>query len=116
MRDYIHVMDLAEGHLAALDYLATQPAVCTTINLGTGRGYSVLEMLRGFESATGQTVPYRMAPRRPGDVASCYAQINKAGKLLGWRARRSLTEMCGSTWDHQLQSQMTQPALGMASM
>jgi UDP-glucose 4-epimerase len=116
VRDYIHVMDLAEGHLAALDYLATQPAACTTINLGTGRGYSVLEMLRGFESATGQTVPYRMAPRRAGDIASCYALADKAATLLGWRARRDLKAMCQSTWSHQIQHRQTRTTMEMASI
>lgn len=111
IRDYIHVMDLAEGHLAALRFLtthrewseATQVASLHTFNLGTGQGSGVLEMVRAFEAASGQSVPYRIAPRRPGDVAACYAKADKAEQLLGWRARRSLQDMCGSTWHFQQQ-------------
>jgi UDP-glucose 4-epimerase len=100
VRDYIHVMDLAEGHLAALRYLAAHPG-WQAINLGTGQGSSVLEMVRAFEQASGRSVPYRVVPRRPGDVAVCYAKADKAASLLGWTARRSLAEMCRSTWQFQ---------------
>jgi len=100
VRDYIHVMDLAEGHLAALGYLVGHPG-WQAINLGTGQGSSVLEMVRAFEQASGRLVPYQIVPRRPGDVASCYAKADKAARLLGWTARRSLAEMCRSTWQFQ---------------
>ena len=97
VRDYIHVMDLAEGHAAALSFLQRQ-AGWHAINLGTGRGYSVLEMLRAFEKACGHPVPYDIKPRRTGDVASCYADPAKAFSTLGWRATRGIDEMCESTW------------------
>lgn len=107
VRDYIHVMDLAEGHLAALKFLHER-AGWHAINLGAGRGYSVLEMVRAFETASGLPVPYKMSPRRPGDVAACYAKVDKSAELLGWRARRSLQDMCASAWNwqsHQSSSQ-----------
>jgi UDP-glucose 4-epimerase len=97
VRDYIHVMDLAQGHLAALSFLNGQPG-WHAINLGTGRGYSVFEMLHAFEKACGKSIPYEIKPRRPGDVASCYADVQKAWSLLGWRAARGIEEMCESTW------------------
>lgn len=103
-RDYIHVMDLAEGHQAALAVLSagigvcSQPANLITVNLGTGQGYSVLEMVKTFEAVSGRAVPYRIAPRRPGDIAACYAQAGKAAQVLGWQARRGLREMCASAW------------------
>ena len=100
VRDYIHVVDLALGHLAALDELA-RSAGTLTVNLGTGQGYSVLEMVRAFEQASGRPVPYRLVDRRPGDIASCYADPVLAEKLLGWRARRSIDEMCVDTWRWQ---------------
>lgn len=100
VRDYIHVMDLAEGHLAALDYLQGH-AGWQAINLGTGQGYSVLEMVRAFELASGRRVPYQISARRPGDVASCYASADQAQRLLGWRARRTLADMCASSWRWQ---------------
>ncbi len=100
VRDYIHVMDLAEGHAAALSFLA-QTTGWHAINLGTGHGYSVLEMVRAFESASGRQVPYKVAARRTGDVAACYADPKKADALLGWTAERSLAEMCVSTWHFQ---------------
>ena len=102
VRDYIHVVDLALGHLKALDALALGPAgECLTVNLGTGNGYSVLEIVRAFEKASGQAVPYKVAPRRPGDVASCYADPGYALKSLGWRAARGLDEMCADAWRWQ---------------
>jgi len=102
VRDYIHVMDLAEGHAAALAWLAEHPG-WHAINLGTGQGYSVLEMVAAFANASGRDVPYRIVPRRPGDVAACYANPEKALRELGWRARRDLSDMCASTWKFQKQ-------------
>jgi UDP-glucose 4-epimerase len=100
VRDYIHVVDLALGHLAALDALSRQTGELT-VNLGTGQGYSVLEMVRAFEKASGRTVPYRLVDRRPGDVASCYADPAQAAKMLGWRASRGIDEMCVDAWRWQ---------------
>lgn len=100
VRDYIHVVDLAQGHLAALAALERQPGMMT-VNLGTGRGYSVLEMVRAFERASGRPVPYRIAPRRPGDVAACYADPSLAEQLLGWRAERDIDAMCVDGWRWQ---------------
>ena len=100
VRDYIHVVDLALGHLKALARLQTH-AECLTVNLGTGTGYSVLEMVRAFEQASGRPVPYRIAARRPGDIASCYAEPKQALALLGWRAERGLDAMCADTWRWQ---------------
>jgi UDP-glucose 4-epimerase len=97
VRDYIHVVDLAEGHLAALNRLNDEGGMLT-VNLGTGRGYSVLEMIAAFERASGQPIPYRVVDRRRGDVAECYADVALAERLLGWTARRSLDEMCADTW------------------
>ncbi len=102
VRDYIHVMDLVEGHLAALDYLSTRSGLLT-VNLGTGCGYSVLDMVRAFEAASGRRVPFVFEARRPGDVASCYADPQLAADLLGWRARRGIDEMCGDAWRWQQQ-------------
>jgi UDP-glucose 4-epimerase len=100
VRDYIHVVDLALGHLAALRALAAQPGVLT-VNLGTGRGYSVLEMVRAFERASGRPVPYRIAPRRPGDIAQCYADPGLARQRLGWSAERDIDAMCADAWRWQ---------------
>ncbi|MBX3588559.1 MAG: UDP-glucose 4-epimerase GalE [Ramlibacter sp.] len=100
VRDYIHVMDLAEGHLAALRFLQGH-AGWHAFNLGTGQGYSVLDMVRAYERASGLPVPYDIKPRRAGDVASCYANPAKAAHLLGWRATRGLEEMCESTFRWQ---------------
>ena len=99
VRDYIHVMDLAEGHGRALDYLQTASG-WHAINLGTGQGSSVLEMVRAFEQASGKPVRYCIAPRRAGDIATCYAKADKAAALLGWRAKRGLQQMCDSAWHH----------------
>jgi len=101
VRDYIHVIDLALGHLAALDALSRQAGELT-VNLGTGQGYSVLEMVRAFEKASGRAVPYRLVARRPGDVASCYADPAQAAEQLGWRASRGIEEMCVDTWRWQM--------------
>ena len=100
VRDYIHVVDLALGHLAALGALARQPGLLT-VNLGTGRGYSVLEMVRAFEKASDRPVPYAIAPRRPGDIAQCYADPALARQLLGWKAERGIEAMCVDTWRWQ---------------
>lgn len=100
VRDYIHVVDLASGHLKALERLQQQ-AECRAINLGTGVGYSVLDMLRAFEVASGKPVPYRIAGRREGDIASCYADPAQAAALLGWRATRDLQTMCTDAWRWQ---------------
>jgi UDP-glucose 4-epimerase len=97
IRDYIHIMDLAEGHVAALNYLARHSG-WNAINLGTGRGHSVLEMVQAFERTNTCTVPYAIASRRPGDVAACYASAERAHELLGWSATRSLDDMCASMW------------------
>jgi UDP-glucose 4-epimerase len=100
VRDYIHVQDLAAGHVAALQALLERPE-SFTVNLGTGRGYSVLELVHAFEQASGRPVPYKLVDRRPGDVAQCYADPALARKLLGWEAQRSLAEMCADAWRWQ---------------
>ncbi len=100
VRDYIHVSDLAEGHVAALKALLELDR-SLTVNLGTGRGYSVLEVVRAFEAASGKPVPYDIAPRRAGDIAQCYADPALAQSLLGWRASRSLEQMCADAWRWQ---------------
>jgi UDP-glucose 4-epimerase len=100
VRDYIHVMDLAEGHNAALGFLE-QESGWHAINLGTGTGYSVLEMVKAFEAASKQAVPYHVTVRRAGDIASCYAKADKARQELGWQAKRTLEDMCASTWQFQ---------------
>jgi len=100
VRDYIHVVDLARGHLAALDALERQDGV-VPVNLGTGRGYSVLEVVKAFEKASGQAVPYRIVDRRPGDIAACYADPVRARELLGWSAERDIDAMCADAWRWQ---------------
>jgi UDP-glucose 4-epimerase len=100
VRDYIHVVDLALGHLAALKRLQAQ-AQCFSVNLGTGQGYSVLDMVRAFEEASGKPVAYQISPRRPGDVAACYADPAHARELLGWHAQRDLATMCQDAWRWQ---------------
>jgi len=105
IRDYIHVMDLAEGHAAALNFL-NQANGWHAINLGTGKGYSVLEVVSAFEKASGSRVPYSVSPRRDGDVAACYADPLKAGELLSWKATRTLEEMCDSTWLFQKSAEL----------
>lgn len=103
VRDYIHVVDLARGHLKALDALgrSTSQTECLTVNLGTGTGYSVLEIVRAFEQASSKRVAYTVAHRRPGDIAACYADPSKAAALLGWRAERNLADMCADAWRWQ---------------
>ncbi len=100
VRDYIHVLDLAHGHVCAIDYLREHPGLLT-VNLGTGRGYSVLDVVHAFEKASGRTVPYRIVERRPGDIAQCYADPVRANRLLGWVARRDLAQMCADAWRWQ---------------
>jgi UDP-glucose 4-epimerase len=100
VRDYIHVVDLAEGHVAALRYLLNGGA-SHTVNLGTGQGRSVLEVVRAFEATSGRAIPYRVLPRRAGDVAACYADVSLAQRLLGWRARHDLDDMCAHAWAWQ---------------
>lgn len=100
VRDYIHVLDLAEGHVAALRYLLDKKASFTA-NLGTGQGHSVLELLRAFERASGRSLPFEIVGRRPGDVASCYADASLAKELLGWQATRDLETMCVDSWHWQ---------------
>ena len=97
VRDYIHITDLAEGHLAALRY-AREHRGAEAVNLGTGKGASVLEMVRAYEKACGKRIPVRMAPRRPGDIATCYADTAKAKALFGWEAVRGIDEMCRDSW------------------
>ena len=100
VRDYIHVVDLAEGHVAALNYLTREKGLLT-VNLGTGCGYSVLDMVRAFEKASGRPIPYALVARRPGDVAACYADPALATQLLGWQAKRGIDDMCRDAWRWQ---------------
>ncbi len=105
VRDYIHVMDLAEAHLKALEYLNNhkehKPLV---VNVGTGQGYSVLDMVKAFEKASGKKVPYKIVERRPGDIATCYADPSYAKGVLGWEAKRGIKEMCEDAWRWQSQN------------
>jgi UDP-glucose 4-epimerase len=103
VRDYIHIVDLALGHLRALTTLERleKNDACLTVNLGTGTGYSVLDIVKAFELASGRSVPYKIAARRPGDIASCYADPQRAFNLLSWRAERGLSAMCADTWRWQ---------------
>jgi UDP-glucose 4-epimerase len=103
VRDYIHVVDLAQGHLNALEKINVLEGVLT-VNLGTGRGYSVLEMVHAFEKASGRSVPYEIAPRRSGDIAQCYADPSYAKEVLGWEARYDVDEMCEDAWRWQYQN------------
>ncbi|WP_431274084.1 UDP-glucose 4-epimerase GalE [Variovorax ureilyticus] len=103
VRDYIHVMDLAEGHVAALDFLERSPQDLV-LNLGTGRGTSVLEMIAAFERVSSRKIPVEMADRRPGDVPVCYADVSRAEQLIGWKARRNVEDMCRDSWRWQVSS------------
>jgi len=98
VRDYIHVMDLCEGHLAALNYMRSKEGGCWTFNLGTGQGYSVLDMLKAMEKACGKELKYVIGPRRGGDIAVCYADSSSAKKEMGWEAKLGLDEMCRDLW------------------
>ena len=100
VRDYIHVVDLAQGHLAALKKLETNCGLLIC-NLGTGKGYSVMDILHAYEKACGKTLPYTVDPRRPGDIAACYADPAKARDVLGWSAKYGIEEMCASSWKWQ---------------
>ena len=100
VRDYIHVVDLAKGHVAAIKYLLTHTGE-GIFNLGTGHGYSVLDMVKAFEEANGVAVPYEIAPRRPGDLPTCYADPAKSREVLGWEAQYDQKDMCRDTWNWQ---------------
>lgn len=100
VRDYIHVVDLAKGHVLALNKLEKENEGLFIYNLGTGTGYSVLDMVRAFEKATGKDVPYKIAPRRSGDIATCFADPKKAREELGWEATRTLEDMCRDSWNY----------------
>ncbi|MBR6595058.1 MAG: UDP-glucose 4-epimerase GalE [Oscillospiraceae bacterium] len=103
VRDYIHVVDLAKGHVAAVDYMQNNKGEAV-FNLGTGTGYSVLDMVKAFETANNIPVPYVIAPRRPGDLATCYADPAKSREVLGWTAKHDQTDMCRDTWNWQSQN------------
>ena len=100
VRDYIHVVDLAKGHVAAMEYMSSHKGT-EVFNLGTGTGYSVLDMVKAFEKANNIRIPYEIAPRRPGDVATVYADPSKSAELLGWKAELTLEDMCRDTWNWQ---------------
>lgn len=100
VRDYIHVVDLAKGHVLALNKLEKENKGLFIYNLGTGTGYSVLDMVKAFEKATGKEVPYKIAPRRSGDIATCFADPKKAREELGWEATRTLEDMCRDSWNY----------------
>ena len=105
VRDYIHVVDLARGHVAAINYMQQHKGE-SVFNLGTGNGYSVLDMVHAFEKVTGRKVPYKIAPRRPGDLATVYASPDKSAELLGWKAEYGLEDMCRDTWAWQSKNPM----------
>ena len=100
VRDYIHVVDLALGHIKAVEYVLKNKGV-EAVNLGTGHGYSVLQVKDAFAKASGKEIPYKIMPRRPGDIATCYADPTKAKKELGWEAKRGIDEMCADGWRWQ---------------
>lgn len=100
IRDYIHVVDLAAGHLKALERLTANPGLGIW-NLGTGQGYSVLDVVKAFEKASGKEIPYQIAPRRPGDIATCYSDPTKANRELGWKAEFGIEQMCVDAWNWQ---------------
>ena len=102
VRDYIHVVDLAKGHVVAIEKI--ESAGCHIYNLGTGVGYSVLDLVKAFSKACGHDVPYKFAPRRPGDIAACYADATKAKNELGWTAELGIDEMCASSWNWQIKN------------
>ena len=105
VRDYIHVVDLAKGHVAAVRYV-TEHTGCEVFNLGTGVGYSVLEMVKTFEKANNLTLPYKIVDRRPGDLPTCYADPAKSAEVLGWKAEKNLEDMCRDSWRWQSQNPM----------
>ena len=100
VRDYIHVVDLAKGHIKALNKVLKGKGI-TAYNLGTGRGYSVLELVNNFEAVSGVKVPYTISERRPGDIAECYADVQKAYLELGWKAEKDILDMCKDSWNWQ---------------
>ena len=100
VRDYIHVVDLAKGHIAALSFIENHTGI-EIFNLGTGSGYSVLDVVHAFEQATGVKIPYQIDDRRAGDVSECYASTDKAEKMLNWKAKYNLEQMCNHTWRWQ---------------
>ena len=100
VRDYIHVTDLSRGHVAAVDY-ADRHTGCEVFNLGTGTGYSVLDMVNTFRQVNGVSVPYKISDRRPGDIAVCYADPTKSTQVLGWKAEKTLADMCRDSWNWQ---------------
>jgi UDP-glucose 4-epimerase len=105
VRDYIHVVDLAQAHVKAVEYLlAGRDSL--TVNLGTGQGYSVMDVLKAYSDVIGRPIPYQVVDRRPGDIATCYADPSLAEKLLGWKARRNLGQMCADSWRWQSQNPM----------
>ena len=104
MRDYIHVVDLAEGHVKALDNILSGKRGVQIFNLGAGVGYSVLDIVHAFEEANGVKIPYKIVGRRPGDIATCYSDPTKAKEVLGWQAKRGLAEMCEDSWRWQKQN------------
>ena len=105
VRDYIHVVDLAKGHVAAVKYACAHQG-CEVFNLGTGTGYSVLDMVRTFQEVNGVKVPYEVVPRRPGDIATCYADPGKSERVLGWKATHTLADMCRDSWNWQSKNPM----------
>ena len=105
VRDYIHVVDLAKGHVAAVKYAVAHPG-CEVFNLGTGTGYSVLDMVNAFQEANNVKVPYKIVDRRPGDLATCYADPAKSAEVLGWKAEKNLVDMCRDSWRWQSQNPM----------
>ena len=105
VRDYIHVVDLAKGHVAAVTF-ATENTGCEVFNLGTGTGYSVLDMVKAFEEANGVRIPYQIAGRRPGDLPVCYADPAKSAEMLGWKAEKNLRDMCRDSWNWQSRNPM----------
>ena len=105
VRDYIHVVDLAKGHVAAVKYAAEHTG-CEVFNLGTGVGYSVLDMVRTFQEVNGVPIPYRIVDRRPGDLPVCYADPGKSAEKLGWKAEKNLRDMCRDSWNWQSRNPM----------
>ena len=105
VRDYIHVVDLAKGHVAAVKYVVEHPG-CEVFNLGTGTGYSVLDMVKAFEQANNLTLPYKIVARRPGDLPTCYADPSKSAEVLGWKAEKTLIDMCRDSWRWQSKNPM----------
>src|SRR5690606_2272014 len=100
VRDFIHVIDLVRGHIKALEYLEKHDGI-ETFNLGTGTGYSVLDLINTFQKVTGKEIPYQFVDRRPGDIGECYANPEKAQKVMGWKAEKNLEEMCRDSWKWQ---------------